>query len=102
VSAIGGRARPHRRGQRWTLPPTGKREVGKEPRRDRAELGRIGVLRRRAEASEEAATGAAPLRAAWAAGYRVAILQASDRGYPVHRRLGFVDQFSLPIDTRRP
>jgi GNAT superfamily N-acetyltransferase len=49
-----------------------------------------------------AAISAAPLRVAWAAGYRVAILQASDQGYPVYRRLGFSDCFSLPIYVWRP
>jgi hypothetical protein len=49
-----------------------------------------------------AAMTAAPLLVARAAGYRVAILQASDQGYPIYRRLGFTDCFPLPIHRWRP
>jgi GNAT superfamily N-acetyltransferase len=40
---------------------------------------------------------AEPLRLAAAQGYETGILQASDAGYPVYRRLGFEDLGSLPI-----
>ena len=43
---------------------------------------------------------AAPLRAAHAMGYRVGVLQASEAGYPVYRRLGFSDHGGIPLYVR--
>lgn len=45
---------------------------------------------------------AAPLRAAYAMGYRVGVLQASEAGYPVYRRLGFSDHGGIPLFVRMP
>jgi GNAT superfamily N-acetyltransferase len=44
-----------------------------------------------------AAVTQAPLLDARAIGYRVAILQASDMGYPVYRRLGFQDYGKMSV-----
>ena len=49
-----------------------------------------------------AAVSAAPLRAARATGYRVAILQPTAMGDPVYRRLGFSDCFALPRYAWQP
>ncbi|KAF1723426.1 GNAT family N-acetyltransferase [Pseudoxanthomonas japonensis] len=45
---------------------------------------------------------AEPLRRAQALGYRVGVLQSSDAGHPVYRRLGFQDVGAVPLFVRMP
>lgn len=45
---------------------------------------------------------AEPLRRAQALGYRVGVLQSSQAGYPVYRRLGFQDVGAVPLFIRMP
>ena len=45
---------------------------------------------------------AEPLRIAHRLGYRVGVLQASDEGHPVYRRIGFVDVGAVPLYLRMP
>ena len=45
---------------------------------------------------------AEPLRIAHRQGYRVGVLQASDQGHPVYRRIGFVDVGAVPLYLRMP
>jgi ribosomal protein S18 acetylase RimI-like enzyme len=45
---------------------------------------------------------AEPLRRAQALGYCVGVLQSSDAGYPVYRRLGFQDVGAVPLFIRMP
>ena len=43
-----------------------------------------------------------PLRIARELGYRVGVLQASEAGYPVYKRLGFADFGEVPLYVRMP
>ncbi|MBL8255551.1 MAG: GNAT family N-acetyltransferase [Pseudoxanthomonas mexicana] len=45
---------------------------------------------------------AEPLRRARTLGYRVGVLQSSDAGHPVYRRLGFQDVGAVPLFIRMP
>lgn len=45
---------------------------------------------------------AEPLRRAHALGYRVGVLQSSEAGHPVYRRLGFQDVGAVPLFVRMP
>jgi hypothetical protein len=45
---------------------------------------------------------AEPLRLSAARGYGVGVLQSSDAGYPVYRKLGFADFGGVPIFIRTP
>jgi GNAT superfamily N-acetyltransferase len=45
---------------------------------------------------------AEPLRRAQALGYRVGVLQSSEAGHPVYRRLGFQDVGAVPLFVRMP
>ena len=45
---------------------------------------------------------AEPLRIAHRLDYRVGVLQASDEGHPVYRRIGFVDVGAVPLYLRMP
>ena len=45
---------------------------------------------------------AEPLRLAARLGYRVGILQSSEAGYPIYRKLGFADFGGVPIYVRIP
>ncbi len=45
---------------------------------------------------------AEPLRRAQVLGYRVGVLQSSDAGHPVYRRLGFQDVGAVPLFVRMP
>jgi ribosomal protein S18 acetylase RimI-like enzyme len=45
---------------------------------------------------------AEPLRRAQALGYRVGVLQSSEAGYSVYRRLGFQDVGAVPLFVRMP
>lgn len=45
---------------------------------------------------------AEPLRRAHALGYRVGVLQSSEAGHPVYRRLGFRDVAAIPLFVRIP
>lgn len=45
---------------------------------------------------------AEPLRGAYQLGYRVGVLQSSESGHPVYRRLGFKDVGTLPLFVRMP
>lgn len=45
---------------------------------------------------------AEPLRMAHKLGYRIGVLQASEPGYPVYRRIGFSDFGEIPLYIRMP
>ena len=45
---------------------------------------------------------AEPLRLAAKLGYGVGVLQSSEAGYPVYRKLGFTDCGGVPLFVRMP